>query len=282
MKLSTQAFPYPVLSPHENNDTDYKDSSFQCKLNFASEISDNGEFAVEYSCLIINAEIEKLINDGSASFAIDLNCSDTLRREIIFLDREGQIQLDAFNLYGKVEFTPLIVTKKTIQNFTSHDLNEEFGGNKFTLQIGDIIAFDETWVKYFEFNNQSFDSLVKVRMVKEVEKLSYSIETTQTFIYINMGSEMYKLYQELQSPKHKGILGISIFKDVLYLAISDLITNDETENQQWARSFRNKIEELGFSIPDEPDFNSINLMAQSIVHDIGVNKLLKEFKLGEN
>ena len=119
-------------------------------------------------------------------------------------------------------------------------------------------------------------------MVKEVEKLSYSIETTQTFIYINMGSEMYKLYQELQSPKHKGILGISIFKDVLYLAISDLITNDETENQQWARSFRNKIEELGFSIPDDTDFNSINLMAQSFVHEIGVNKLLKEFKLGEN
>ena len=282
MKLSSQAFPYPVLSPNEDNDTDYKASSFQCKLNFANEISSNGEFAIEYSCLIINTEIEKHINDGSASFAIDLSCSDTLRREIIFLDREGQLQLDAFNLYGKVEFTPLIVTKKIIQNFTSHDLNEEFGGNKFTLQIGDIIAFDETWVKYFEFNNQSFDSLVKVRMVKEVEKLSYSIETTQTFIYINMGSEMYKLYQELQSPKHKGILGISIFKDVLYLAISDLITNDETENQQWARSFRNKIEELGFSIPDEPDFNSINLMAQSFVHEIGVNKLLKEFKLGEN
>ena len=282
MKLSSQAFPYPVLSPNEDNNTDYKASSFQCELNFANEISSNGEFAVEYSCLITNTEIEKLINDRSASFAIDLNCSDTLRREIIFLDREGQLQLDAFNLYGKVEFTPLIVTKKIIQNFTSHDLNEEFGGNKFTLQIGDIIAFDETWVKYFEFNNQSFDSLVKVRMVKEVEKLSYSIETTQTFIYINMGSEMYKLYQELQSPKHKGILGISIFKDVLYLAISDLITNDETENQQWARSFRNKIEELGFSIPDDPDFNSINLMAQSFVHDIGVNKLLKEFKLGEN
>ena len=282
MKLSSQAFPYPVLSPKEDNNTDYRASSFQCELNFANEISSNGEFAVEYSCLITNTEIEKLINDGSASFAIDLNCSDTLRREIIFLDREGQIQLDAFNLYGKVEFTPLIVTKKIIQNFTSHDLNEEFGGNKFTLQIGDIIAFDETWVKYFEFNNQSFDSLVKVRMVKEVEKLSYSIETTQTFIYINMGSEMYKLYQELQSPKHKGILGISIFKDVLYLAISDLITNDETENQQWARSFRNKIEELGFSIPDDPDFNSINLMAQSFVHEIGVNKLLKEFKLGEN
>ena len=98
MKLSSQAFPYPVLSPNEDNDTDYKASSFQCKLKFASEISDSGEFDVEYSCLITNTEIEKLINDGSASFAIDLNCSDTLRREIIFLDREGQLQLDAFNL----------------------------------------------------------------------------------------------------------------------------------------------------------------------------------------
>ena len=281
MKLNTQAFPYPVLSS-QDTDADYYDSTFYCKLEFSNEISDNGEFNIGYSCLISNVEIEQLINNGSARFAIDLNCSDTLRREILLLDKEGVIKLNAYNLYGKVEFTPIIVIKKVVPDFTSDDLNEEFGDNKFILQIGDVIAFDETWVKYFEFNNQSFDSLVKIRMVKEEEKFSYSIEATQTFIYINMGVEMYKLYQELQIPKNKGILGVSIFKDVLYLAILDLITNEETESQQWARSFRNKIEELGYVIPEEPDFNSINLLAQSFVHEIGVHKLFKEFKLENN
>ena len=86
---------------------------------------------------------------------------------------ESKIKFYFLSLKSALNVEKIIVTKKIIQNFTSHDLNEEFGGNKFTLQIGDVIAFDETWVKYFEFNNQSFDSLVKVRMVKEVEKLSY-------------------------------------------------------------------------------------------------------------
>ena len=282
MKLNTQAFPYPVLTHQEEANSDYNSSIFKCELNFGSEILDNGEFKIGYSCHISNAEIEQLINNKSASFAIDLNCSSTLRREILLLDNHGEIKFNAFDLYGKVEFTPIIVIKNMVQNFTSDDLNEEFGGDKFDLKIGDIVAFDETWIKYFEFNNQSFDSLVKIRMNKDTEKFSYSIEPTETFIYINMGSEMYKLYRELQTPKHKGVLGISIFKDVVYLAIHDLITNDEAESQQWARSFRNRIEELGWKLPEDAEFNGINTLAQRFVHDIGVKKLFKEFKLEDN
>ena len=48
--------------------------------------------------------------------------------------------------------------KKAVKEFTSVDLNEEFGDLKFDLSIGDIIAMDDTHIKYFEFNNQSFDS----------------------------------------------------------------------------------------------------------------------------
>ena len=90
---------------------------------------------------------------------------------------------------------------------------------------------------------------------------------------------MHKLYKEMQNKKHKGILGMSL-KDVLFMAIEDLITNhDEAETQQWARSFRNKIESAGFKIPRDRDFNEINLLAQKFVKEIGVAKLFKEFNL---
>ena len=65
-------------------------------------------------------------------------------------------------------------------------------------------------------------------MVKEVEKLSYSIETTQTFIYINMGSDMYKLYQELQSPKQLPIAKARVESECFWLDFDDSLVLEKT------------------------------------------------------
>lgn len=280
MKLSTQAFPYPVLTSDDGAAADYQDCAFQSTLLFEPEVQENGDFKITFSFQVSNEEISELIESGKASFAIDLSCPDTLKREIHFLKDEGELILNAFELYGKVDFTPIIVIRKSVKNFTSVDLNPEFAGAVFDLKVGDVIAFDDTLTKYFEFNNQSFDSLVKTRPSDVLEPYSYIIEPTPNFIYITMGIEMHKLYRELSSTKHKSVLGMSIFKDVLFIAIQDLITSEDADSQQWARSFRNRINELGFEIPEEPEFNQINLLAQRFVQEIGVQKLFKELKLG--
>ena len=152
------------------------------------------------------------------------------------------------------------------------------------VSIGDIIAIDDTLIKYIEFNSQSFDSLVKTSVDKDLEDpFSYVIDPTPSIIRIRLGTEMHKLYKELQSKQHKGILGMSLFKDIVYLAIDDLIRDpEEAESQLWARSFRSKIESLGLELPKEKqrDFNEINLLAQKFVKEIGVEKLFNVLKLG--
>ena len=265
MKLNTQAFPYPVLTSEDGPAADYQDCAFQSTLMFETEVQDNGNITINYSFQISNEEILDLIDGKKASFAIDLNCPDTLKREMYFLDDEGTLAINAYELYGKVDFTPIVVVRKAVKDFTSVDLNPEFDGAKFDLQVGDVIAFDDTLTKYFEFNNQSFDSLVKTRMSDKVDEYSYIVEPTPNFIYITMGKKMHKLYREMKDTKHKSVLGMSIFKDVLFLAIQDLITSDEADSQQWARSFRNRIYELGFELPEEPEFNQVNLLAQKFV-----------------
>ena len=121
-------------------------------------------------------------------------------------------------------------------------------------------------------------------MDKDLEDpFSYVIDPTPSIIRIRLGTEMHKLYKELQSKQHKGILGMSLFKDIVYLAIDDLIRDpEEAESQLWARSFRSKIESLGLELPKEKqrDFNEINLLAQKFVKEIGVEKLFKVLKLG--
>ena len=63
MKLKTEAFPYPVLSPYSSSDNDYIDSAFQCTINATkSKDQDGNEFIkIEFDIMLSNDEIKSLI-----------------------------------------------------------------------------------------------------------------------------------------------------------------------------------------------------------------------------
>ena len=132
------------------------------RLDIIGSIDEHQKFKLEYSFLLSNDEIAALIKNGEASFALEISCTETLKREMKFLQQYGEFEVDASELYGKVDFTPVVVVRKQGLEFTSVDLNEEFAGAKFTLNTGDIIAIDDVWSKYIEFNSLAFDTLVRV------------------------------------------------------------------------------------------------------------------------
>ena len=277
MKLNSQAYPYPVLTSEEGAAADYRDSAFQCSLDIVGSIDEHQKFKLEYSFLLSNDEIAALIENDEASFALEISCTETLKREMKFLQQFGEFEVDASELYGKVDFTPVVVVRKQGLEFTSVDLNEEFAGAKFTLNTGDIIAIDDVWSKYIEFNSLAFDTLVRVETDDGLEPLQYRIEPSPSFVTIWMGKELRELWNEIRaSKKHKPALMMSIYKDVIYMALEDLIEDNDADSQLWARSLRSKLAELDITLPEESDFNSINMIAQRLVNDGGVKKLAQE------
>lgn len=277
MKLNTQAFPYPVLTNDEGAAADYKDGAFQCSLLFSSEVNQDSKFDIEYAFILSNEDIQAAVDTGDASFALDVSCSDTFYRKLFFLEGSGKLEMNALELYGKVEFTPIVVVKKSNVSFSSDDLNDEFEGASFNLEFGDIIAVDDTWTKYIEFNSLSFDTLVKVATDDQLQPFEYRIEPSPSFIYIWMGVKMRELWREMnQSRKHKPLIAMSIYKDLVFLAVEELVVNPDAESQQWARTLRSKIEAMGCELPKEREFNAINLIAQRLVSDGGVKKLTKD------
>ena len=277
MKLNSQAYPYPVLTSEEGAAADYRDSAFQCSLDIIGSIDEHQKFKLEYSFLLSNDEIAALIKNGEASFALEISCTETLKREMKFLQQFGEFEVDASELYGKVDFTPVVVVRKQGLEFTSVDLNEEFAGAKFTLNTGDIIAIDDVWSKYIEFNSLAFDTLVRVETEDGLEPLQYRIEPSPSFVTIWMGKELRELWNEIRaSKKHKPALMMSIYKDVIYMALEDLIEDNDADSQLWARSLRGKLAELDITLPEESDFNSINMIAQRLVIEGGVKKLAQE------
>ena len=72
---------------------------------------------LEYSFLLSNDEIAALIKNGEASFALEISC-EISKREMKFLQQYGEFEVDASELYGKVDFTPVVVVRKQGLEFT--------------------------------------------------------------------------------------------------------------------------------------------------------------------
>ena len=81
MKLNSQAYPYPVLTSEEGAAADYRDSAFQCSLDIVGSIDEHQKFKLEYSFLLSNDEIAALIENDEASFALEISCTETLKRD---------------------------------------------------------------------------------------------------------------------------------------------------------------------------------------------------------
>ena len=67
---------------------------------------------------------------------------------------------------------------------------------------------------------------------------------------------------------------MSIYKDVIYMALEDLIEDNDADSQLWARSLRGNSE-LDITLLRN-DFNSINMIAQRLVIEGGVKKLAQK------
>ena len=167
--------------------------------------------------------------------------------------------------------------KEEVKGFTSTDLNYEFGDSKFNLYNGDIIAFDKTKIKAFRYDDANLSSYILKKVIKELDEFTYSIELEKELIYINMDPKMFELFEKADKSIHSSALGMSIYKDVVYLAIEEVYKGNH-KNSPWALKLRSTIEEKGFK-KDRSDFNHINILAQKIVSEFGVGNLHKQTSL---
>ena len=160
MDLNRKALPYPVLT--ENND-DYLESQFQSILGCSLVDDIDGPLVMlDYSFQLSSREMLNLIELEKATFALDIDCSDTLFRQVFNCKDKGEIRFKKGVLYGKVTFTPLVLVVSPINGYDADDLNGEFAGLKFNLLPGDILAVDNEFKRTVEYGNLKFESVNKL------------------------------------------------------------------------------------------------------------------------
>lgn len=282
MKLTSQAFPYPVITDEPSDNSDFQESMFQCGLDFSLVPNKDPErpskLIIRHNFMLSNPEINYLIEQNKASFALNVSCVDTLFRQIFFVENSAaEIELDASNFFGKVLFEPIIVIIENISDFTSEDLNEEYNGNLFSLHPGDIIGMSLGVEKYIDFNKLDFESLVKVKKSSDLDPLEYRISLDGEIILILMGTDLYDIWNDLRgSTSKRPLIAMSIYKDCILMALDYIKNNNDHESKQWARALTQKLDVLGETIHENLELQDLNRIAQVLIRPQSVGRLLRE------
>ncbi|NOU41887.1 MAG: hypothetical protein HOO85_11545 [Methylotenera sp.] len=231
-----KAFPYPVLRPDSD---DYLDCDFQTTVNFKTE---KQTILVDVSFAISSSEILKQVELGNAEFVAMVSCRDTYFQHMIRShERKTQASYAMGDLKGAVVVNPYVVANKTIENFSSPDINPEFGVATFTFNVGDVLAQDEAYLVYFD--QESFKPITSVLDLVQKEDQpndSWRVDFDSEHIQIILSTETKRIIDAARSSstKNKVILVNSIYFGAVTEAIQKL---KDPENpyieRKWAQVF---------------------------------------------
>lgn len=241
-----KAFPYPVLRPESD---DYKDGEFQATVEFA--ISENNiKATIGYA--LSAEEITDEIVKGNAEYVCMISCRDTYFQQIISgTERKMEVNFDIGILRGEVRVNPYVVVKKDIANFTSSDINAEFGPGPFQFVEGDVLAQDE--VQIFYIDRDLFKPITTVFDLVKKDDLPDGIWTVafeENHIQIEVSTKMKEAIDAARNDQKKRIVLLnSIYFAAVMQAVQKLKDpNENFDGKKWAEVITRQAHNKGLNL----------------------------------
>lgn len=241
-----KAFPYPVLRPYSD---DYLHVDFQTTADLAVG-SDKIKAHIEYA---ISAEaIVDQVKEANAEYVAVISCRDTYFRTVI---KTAQSQVDSEfppgSLRGEVQIDPYVVVTRPIMNYTSSDLNPEFGEGPLVFSPGDILAQDEPQV--FFIDRDLFKPVTSVFELVKRDGLSdgeWLIDFEQDHVQIQLSAKMKEAIDDARnSTANRLILLNSIYFSAVSQSIQKLLQGEgEYDGCRWAAIIRQQASNSGLDL----------------------------------
>lgn len=138
MEIKSKLYPYPVLSyfSHEYKET----SSFEVRPFIKIE---GYRESVQFTAILENSDLEKLVKDGKAEIILHLECGQTGYRHVLkFSKNSNQLVWRVPNeqVAGRVQTCPFVVAACDINGYTNSEFEDDLAGMTFNLPFGTILA----------------------------------------------------------------------------------------------------------------------------------------------
>jgi hypothetical protein len=249
MRLSSRSYPHPVLG----NADDVPEAAFQATCEV---VSDKQFFFITVTVACSSTTLNKLVQKGSASFVLHVECGNTLYRHAFdFFEQTKRFEIRADLLNGQVEVNCFVRATRELTKYSISGAHEDYGNAVFDLRSGDILAVGESYT----FEAESQDTLRRIGSIMVVEQSNkdgdhpMEVKLNDDKIRIRLCKDDFEKYKKLKAiPSLASHLTTTIVLPVLIEALH-VIKSDEAqfEGLKWCRNLTGRLDEL--KLNDEED-----------------------------
>ncbi len=160
MTAALKSYPYPVLG--HNNDIE---GIFHISPRFFTDVE---ETILEGEISVKNETFEKYINEGTATYVMQLDCTSTsYRRTFTITGDSFEIRIPAGDLRDRVDVSFYICATRTIDDYDPIGTHPALAGDSSKIDAGDVIGFGQSgWFvadKSFDPLKAPVTSFIKIR-----------------------------------------------------------------------------------------------------------------------
>ncbi len=214
-------YPYPIIRDYLE---DYNSTIFEGKLTVSLE---KDGYYVKPKFEINNDEINKLIETGFLSYAIEVQCVSTWFRKFYKIQNNETIRLDPHMIHERVELMPCVIVTKSIESYKINDFVDEYQDINIKLKSGDVVAIGTKRVFDALYQNDIIKdgtSIVNVKGSDSIKEIEY--DYSKSIIVITLPMKQYEDYIDCGYNKSKykvlnAILTIPVLVEVITIIRDD-------------------------------------------------------------
>jgi len=291
MQVNFRSFPHPVLSPFSD---DILNSAFQCATKADREGQD---VKFEVLARVSNEELARLIDAGSAKYAIHVECPSTRYRRLIKFSESSivfRIPVDA--LEGRVQVCAFILAERDIPNYKNSEFHPDYEEMAFRIRRGDILAVDEnrTFIVERRDTLRYIPSIFAITPNSNSNPPAIDLDLIGQKIIIKLAPENYERYLQLRHDYNLRPLLNALIVFPCLVHVLDQVNPEkcsrqeleEREDQRWFRVLRRKLAELGVRLDSEHGFggeSALSLASRLIDNPLtaGIESILNILENGD-
>ncbi len=261
MKLSPNTrFPHPVLSP---DTSDYRDAAFELDITYTEDFG-RGQLTLVCNATVRCPSVEDLIREELVGLSLFVGCRDTYYREIHDLNGAAQIILPLDNFFGRVEITPLLVSKCPIASYTSTELSSEFQ-QPISFHEGDLVGYAPTMViTVGRLKLEKFDSIFQLSEADDLDEGEVAVDVEADKIQIQVSPAMKQAVDGMRV----NTVGQQALLSMIYMpAVMEVLSilmgdSGAGSGRRWKEVFTAKCDRLGIN----PEKSDLLRDAQRLLH----------------
>lgn len=251
MKLKSEIFPYPVLSSELD---DFSNGKFESRISQKVISFTKIELLIDF--VLENFELNKLIEDGDAVFAIHIEGLASSFRKLYILNKgewSKKIELSSDNVPSKIFINTMIIANNTISNYRNSGFNEEYYGRHLIIEEidkGSILAYDTMAELEVNFSNLEKPTLKSMIRVASKKQNFMNVDFDGDVIIVNLPEKSFIAYTQLSSSsisKQKLLLS-TIILPALTMIVENIKHGRVDDETRWYESLCRLLGKIGLSL----------------------------------